>query len=260
VEMLTNHPGGWPGISTAEFKAFGNRYFGSYVVLLFINLISFSLAMLFVYGFIRKFYGLLYEAHFNFRIALSHNRVYTFLGVLLVFPLLLYILLGKAYASRYCIFIFPLLFLLPALYLERLANARFKRIVLYSLAAMFVCNIYLVLVFYADQNRKLATAAQYLPAFSKLEALYTALRRDAGPDKTIVLDTGLYTIVGNKYSEIASDAIRNYIDTYEAHRPPSATPRQPLHYVLVDTLAKVPSNAKVVFRDNAVVIYALGDG
>ena len=254
-EMLTNHPGGWLGISTAEFKDFGNRFFGSYLVLLFLNLISFGLALAFVYGFIRKFYSLLRDAQFNFRTALENNRLYVFLGVLLVLPLLLYMLTGKAYASRYSIFIFPLLFLLPALYLERIAKARIKRIVLYSLAAMFICNVYLVLVFYADQNRKLTTADQYMPAFYKLKALYSALRRDAGPDKTIVLDTRRYTIVGNKYSEIATDAISNYIDAYETHRAPSATPRQPRHYVLVDALAKVPAKASIVFRDNGAVIY-----
>ena len=254
AEMLSNHPGGWTGNTTAEFKEFGNQYFGSYIFLLFVNLISFSLALIFVYGFIRKFYAALHESHFNFRHALLNHRVNVFLGVLLVLPLLLYILLGKAYASRYCIFIFPLLFLLPGLYIARIENLRRKRFVAYSLAAMFLCNIYLVLVFYADQNRKLASAAQYMPAFYKLDALYTALRRDAGPDHAIVLDTRQYTIIGNQYSEIATEAISNYIAAYETHRLPAPPLKQQL-YTLANNQSKIQKSAKVVYRQNGLIIY-----
>ena len=255
VEMLSNHPGGWPGDSTAELMDFGNRYFGSYLLLLLINLISFGLAMLFVYGFIKKFYTVLRQARFNLRTALLHHRLTIFLGVLLVLPLLLYTLLGKSYASRYSIFIFPLLFLLPALSLQRITSPRAKRYVVYSLAVMLICNIYLVLVFSIDQHRKLATASQYMPAFYKLEKLYNALRYDAGPDRTIAVDTTHYTIVGNNYSAIATRTIHNYITMYAAHLPPMTTPRQETQYVLVDTQSKVPAGARTVFRDNGLIVY-----
>jgi hypothetical protein len=255
TEMLSNHPGGWPGDTTAELKDFGDRYFGWYGLMLMINLISFGLALVFVYGFIRHFYRRLRQARFNLKTALRHNRLTVFLGVLLVLPLLLYTLLGKDYASRYSIIIFPLLFVLPALSLQRMRNLRARRYVLYSLAAMLVCNIYLVLAFAVDQHRKLTTAPDYMPAFYKLAELYRTLRRDAGPARTIAVDTTRYPIAGNHYREVASEVIPNYIATYEAHLPPVTSPRQNKKYFLVDSQAKVPAATRVVFQDNGLIVY-----
>jgi len=255
TEMLSNHPGGWPGDTTAELTEFGDRYFGSYGLMLSINLVSFGLALVFVYGFIRQFYTRLRQARFNIKTALRHHRLSVFLGVLLILPLLLYILLGKDYASRYSIIIFPLLFLLPALYLQRMRSPRAKRYVLYSLAVMFICNIYLVPAFALDQQRKLTTAPDYMPAFYKLESLYSTLRRDAGPNRTVEVDTTHYPIAGNHYREVASEVIHNYIATYDAHLPPTTTPRQVKRYLLTDALSKVPAGARIVFRDNGLVVY-----
>jgi 4-amino-4-deoxy-L-arabinose transferase-like glycosyltransferase len=255
-EMLSNHPGGWPGDTTAELKAFGDRYFGSYVLLLAINLISFGLALVFVYGFIRRFYNVLRNARFNFKTALREQRLTVFLGVLLVLPLLLYFLLGKDYASRYSIIIFPLLFVLPALSLPRLKSARTRRYVLLSLTVMIVCNLYVVWAFALDQQRKLTREPQYMPAFYKLENLYRTLRADAGPDRTIALDMTHYPTAGNHYSEVASEAIPNYIATYEAHLPPRTNPRLVKQYMLTDAPAQVPADARIVFQDNGLVIYA----
>ncbi|MBI1424267.1 MAG: hypothetical protein GC149_12425 [Gammaproteobacteria bacterium] len=254
-EMLSNHPGGWPGDTTAELKDFGNRYFGAYGLLLGINLISFGFALVFVYGFLRRFYRVLRQARFNLKTTLRDHRLTVFLGVLLVLPLLLYFLLGKDYASRYSIIIFPLLFLLPALSLQRMQGAGIKRYIAYGLAVMFVCNIYVVWAFALDQQRELTSEPQYLPAFYKLEKLYKALRHDAGPDRTIAVDLTHYPTAGNHYSEVASEAIPNYIAAYEAQLPPRTTPRPPKHYLLTDALAQVPAGAKIVFQDNGLVIY-----
>lgn len=254
MEMLTNHPGGWAGDSTAALKDFGNRYFGSYVLLLAINLFSVGFAMLCVYGFVRKFYHVLRHSKFNLKAALLQHRLTVFLGVLLVLPLLLYTLLGKSYASRYSIIIFPLLFLLPALALQRMKSARTRRYVAYALTVMFACNAYLVLAFSVDQHRKLTTASQYLPAFYKLAWLYGALRRDAGPDSSINIDTTRFTVTGKHYNKITR-AIHTYIAMYEAHLPPVPTPRRVKHYMLVATPAKLPAKARVVFRDNGLIAY-----
>ena len=255
IGMLTNHPGQWPGYSTAELIDFANRWFGSYLVLIFINLISLMLALFFVAGFIRKFYTSIRSSAFNLKTALVNHHQYIFIGVLLVLPLLIYILLGKAYATRYSIFIFPLLFLIPALYIAGIKNVGFKRIVLSALFLMFICNIYLVLVFYVDQNRKITTATQYMPAFYKLDALRTALQQHAGKDKSIVVDTTKYIQKGNKYSEIAGSAVSDYLNTYTKYQSKSSGLAKPQQYILVDSEGKVPAGAEVVYRDNGLFIY-----
>lgn len=259
AEMLSNHPGGWPGDTTADLQEFGNRYFGSYGLMLVINLVSFGLAVFFVFGFLRKFYSVWHQARFNLKTALREHRLTVFLGVLLVLPLLLYSLLGKSYASRYSIIIFPLLFLLPALALQRIKSPRAKRFVLSSLVVMLLCNIYLVLVFNIDQQRKLTHGPQYLPAFSKLDTLYRALRHDAGPDRTIAVDTSHFTIADNHHSVLASRSIHLYIAAYNAHLPPVPGRRAVKQYTLVDTQAKVPAGTDIVFRDNKLIAYTRQD-
>lgn len=254
IGMLTNHPGQWPGYTTAELIDFANQWFGSYLALILINVISFILALLFIAGFVRKGYTALRLSGFNFKLAFSNNLPQMFIGILLVLPLLLYTLTGKAYATRYSIFIFPILFLLPALYIAGVKSLRFKQILLYTLSVMFICNIYLVVSFYTDQNRKLATGILFMPAFYKLEALRSALRTYAGPDKTIEVDTTNFLEKDNKYRDITTHAISTYIDLYQSQRRIEGG-EGVQHFSVVETQAKVPANARVVYRDNGLIVY-----
>jgi 4-amino-4-deoxy-L-arabinose transferase-like glycosyltransferase len=257
IGMLTNHPGEWPGYTTAELIDFANRWFGSYLGLLFINIISLVVALIFIISFFKRFYRTLAASGFNLRKSLTRDQRHIFIGVLLVLPLLLYMLTGKAYATRYSIFIFPLLFLLPGLYLSELKNQRCRQILHYTLAAMFVCNIYLVISFYADQNRKLTSSSQFMPAFYKLEALNAALRKFAGQDKRIVVDTSHLLAKDNKYRDITTRAISTYIDLYQTY-PLARTKPQPIaRFILVATPAKVPTDAHIVYRDNGLLAFTL---
>ena len=255
IGMLTNHPGQWAGYTTPELIAFANRWFGSYLILLLINIISLILALLFISGFFRKLYTSLHSAGFNLKIALSINRQLIFIGILLVLPLLVYILTGKAYATRYSIFIFPLLFLLPAMYIAGVKHDRFKHILLYSLWMMFICNIYLVTCFYIDQNRKITTASQFMPAFYKLDAIKKALQQHAEKGKTIVIDSTRYIESGNKYSEIAATAISQYIELDQGYNKKPSKPGTLQRYILVKSMAKVPAKAEIVYHDNGLIIY-----
>ena len=253
IGMLTNHPGEWPGYTTAELIEFANRWFASYKVLVLINIVSFILALIFVGGFFRRFYTTLRTARFKLGIAYTTNPQHIFIGILLVLPLLLYVLTGKAYATRYSILIFPILFLLPALFIARVKNQHFRQVLIYALAVMFICNIYLVLSFYADQNRKLTSAPQFMPAFYKLEALKNALQHYAGKDKRIEVDTTHLLEKDNKYYDITTNAVSRYIDLNPDTHQSSAN--KILRFTLVDTQSKVPAGAKIVYRDNGLFAY-----
>jgi len=257
IGMLTNHPGEWPGYTTTELIDFANHWFGSYLVLLSINIISLILALIFVSAFTRKFYRTMAASGFNLRQSLTQDHRYIFIGVLLVLPLLLYMLTGKAYATRYSIIIFPLLFLLPGLYLSELKNQRFRQVLLATLAVMFLCNIYLVISFYADQNRKLTRSSQFMPAFYKLEALNSALRKFAGQDKRIVVDTSRLLDKDNKYRDITTKAISTYIDLCQTY-PLAQNKSQSLErFILVDVPSKVPTGARIVYRVNGLLAFTL---
>ena len=54
IAMLANHPGQWAGPAFTDFKVFANQYFGSYIVLTVINLISIVLAATFIFSLLRK--------------------------------------------------------------------------------------------------------------------------------------------------------------------------------------------------------------
>ncbi len=257
IGMLTNHPGEWPGYTTAELIDFANRWFGSYHILIFINIISFILALLFIGSFTGKFYTTIRTCGFKLKNALLLSRVYVFIGILLVLPLLLYIPTGKAYATRYSIFIFPILFLLPALYLSSIHSERFSHIIFYALSVMFVCNIYLVLVFYADQNRKLTSSPQFMPAFYKLEKLNSALRNYSGDNKLIEVDTAHFIDQQNKYHDIITNSIKTFINLYQSYPGNGGKYSGKQRFILVDTLAKVPVNATIVYQDNGLFAYTV---
>jgi len=253
--MLTNHPGEWPGYTTTELISFADRWFGSYLILLIINIASFVLAVLFMARFIRRFYHEIRASKLNFRKAFLHDREHIFIGVLIFLPLLLYILTGKAYATRYSIILFPLLFLLPALYLDSINHQRLKNIVIYTLSVMFVVNIYLVLSFYTDQNRKMTQSSQFVPAFYKLEKLYRVLRKNAGAGYVIKVDTADLMDKDNKYWDITTNSIKTFFALNQENKMKKTSLNNVKEFYLVDVLKKVPANASIVYRDNGLIAY-----
>jgi len=255
VGMLTNHPGEWPGYHSHELIGYANRWFGSYLVLLFLNIISLFLALWFVIGFSKRFFTALRNSEFRFKNALAQHRAVVFIGTLLVLPLLCYVLTGKAYATRYSIFIFPLLFLLPAWCLANCGGIRLKRWLGYSLAAMLVCNIYVVLSFYTDLNRQLRTGPQFMPAFYKLEALKNALHKYAGKGVDVELDTSHFIDKNNKYHNIVTNAVKDYMKLNMRGEQPKTGIVTTLRITLADSRDKLSANAKVIYSDNGLFAY-----
>lgn len=260
IGMLTNHPGQWPGYTTTELIAFANRWFGSYLVLIFINSISLVLALIFVISFMKRLYRTLASTRFNFRQAFIQDRQLVFIGILLILPLVLYLFTGKAYATRYSIFIFPLLFLLPALCIANTQNQRLKQVLVYTLAVMFVCNIYLVWSFYRDQDQKLTASTQFMPAFYKLERLYTALRNNAGNGRIIKVETDNLLGKHNKYKDITDNAITTYFKLYQPGAKTNGIPGKIRHYTMVDSANKVPAGARIVYTDNGLIVFSTDPG
>lgn len=255
-EMLSNHPGGWPGDHMADLKHFGNRYFGSYWILLAINLISFGLALKFVYGLVRRFFASLRQSRFHFSITLREHRLTAYLGTLLILPLLLYTFLGKDYASRYSIIIFPLLFLLPALSLSHMKSAHARQVITSTLVVMLAVNVYLVMAFAHDQQRKFSQGPYYMPAFYKLSRLYHAVRDNAGSGTRIVLDTTALRKSSVRDEAIAAQAITNYFSSYDISRSSTTRLRETKKYVLTPGTSPVPAGHHIVFRDVGLVVYS----
>jgi len=255
IGMLTNHPGEWPGYHSKQLLAYADRWFGSYLVLLLINVISLILALWFVAGLIKRFVAGLRASSFRYREALARQRTEIFLGSLLLLPLLCYLLTGKAYATRYSIIIFPILFLLPAWYLATCNKTRLRRILGWTLACMFPFNVYVVLSFYTDLNRELNSGPQFMPAFYKLEALYSALRGYAGAHSSITLDSSDFIDRRDKYHDIITTAVREYIRLRQSREMEGVSIKDKLSVSLVDARDRLPPGAKLIYTDNGLYAY-----
>src|ERR1035438_2312482 len=80
------------------------------------------------------------------RAAFATAPAEVFIGLLFFLPLLLFILSFNNFSSRYMIIEFPLLFLLPALFVVRgLAKSRWRKPIVTTLLVLVVFNVWLTL-------------------------------------------------------------------------------------------------------------------
>lgn len=255
LAMLSNTPGQWPGYTTVELRSFADQWFGFFAILIAINLTSLALAVLFVSRMLRRFSSTLRKSRFNLKNALIREPAYTFIAILLTLPLLFYTLTGKDYATRYSIFIFPLLFLLPGLYLSGIKKQKYKTIVLYTFSFMFLSNIYLVLSFYTDQHNRLNHGSEFMPSFKKLAALEDALRKYAGPNKKIIVDDSRLINRNSKYWDITTQSVTNYITLMQNNILSGQNARQAMLFILVGDSSEIPPHAITVYHDNKLYAY-----
>ncbi len=174
IAMLTNHPGQWAGRGFEDFKQFGDACFGSYILLLIVNLISLTLALIVVIRFMKRLYRSIFSGKMSLRERYQQHSTTLFTGILLVLPLLLYTFTGKAYATRYSIIIFPLLFLLPGLVIQHMANRSSAWILTRMFLAMTAFNICMVVIFYNYQSLQLKTSSAFMPSFRHLAKIKTS--------------------------------------------------------------------------------------
>lgn len=188
--VLSLAPGEWPGKSVEEFKAFGNAIFGSYFILVAVSLASLVNAFIFIASFSRKYFAAIKMEWTSPKNAFSISPEIQFIGILLFFPLLLFVGTGHDYATRYTTLILPLLFILPAYFFQNLTSGRFKSIWLGNLVVMVVLNTYLATAFYSYQKDKANGYDTFYASFRNLESLRKILRDDAGRDTYIEVELG----------------------------------------------------------------------
>ena len=168
IAMLANHPGQWAGPSFDDFKVYADQYFGSYILLVLINLISIVLAATFIFSLLRKSWCKLRTESFQLVTCYRKYPAIFFIVILLFLPLLLYTLTGRAYTTRYSIMIFPLLYLLPAFFLMQYPMGRIKNTIVYSLLLLLCVNVYMVISFYHEQNARIQKGIVFMPSFFQL--------------------------------------------------------------------------------------------
>ncbi len=215
--LLSNHPGRWAGEYIEELKQFGDTAFLSYYVLLAVNILAFVVAFFVCGSFVARFVSLL-RHHWRIpRIMFKTSPVMTFLGILILPSLLLYVFTGHSYAGRYAIIILPLLFILPGLYILRLSS-RTKNIALrFYLPLITVFNLYLMIAYYNYMNKQIHVADHFMPSFAKLEQVAQQLEQHAGKDVYIDIDPADFNNPYDTYNYNTLASLREYVSSQQRY-------------------------------------------
>jgi len=188
VTMLSNAPTDWIGRETDGFsgyKDFGSKYFYHYSILLVINLINLFILLLMFIKFIASSIKLFWSNKFSLNTVLKKNRTLAFISTLIILPLLLFVLTGKNYSTRYTLIMLSLLFIMQIYVLLDLKNRKLaKALTIYFLVNIFF-SIYILISHYNYKNTLIYTSKTFFPSFKKLESIKQNINNSI-PDNTYI--------------------------------------------------------------------------
>ena len=256
VTVLSNHPGRWLGDGLEGLFELGDIWFGSHYLLLAVNLVSLLLALVIVFWFARYFVILLRRYGKHPRQMFKNDPVASFIGILLFFPLLLFVLTGHNYSTRYAILIFPLLFILPALYLALAKPGRIKRFYLASLPFMSVFSIYLLLAFFTHLSRQAEGDEYFINSFRKMELIREQVEQHAGENTRAKLVVDEYTRQAPERLRIATLAMSDYIGVYENYIETKNNAKEKTYVIRYANDAHVDPSA-IAYEGNGIVVYSV---
>ncbi len=253
--VLSNHPGRWLGDGLGGLFEFGDKWFGSRFVLIAVNVISLVLALAIVTRFAMHFFSLLKSHWKNPRLMLEIYPVYSFVGILLFLPLLLFVFTGHNYSTRYTILIFPLLFILPALYIQIAGKSKLKKLYLFTLPFMSIFSIYMVIAFFTHLSNQIEGDEYFINSFKKMEIVREKIKRHAGADVRVKLIIDAYIMQAPERLRISAVAMADYLAVYENYIENRETDRQK-KYILRYEKDSITGGSEVAYQGNGIVIYS----
>jgi hypothetical protein len=254
ITVLSNHPGRWVSDDFKYFIEYANTWFGSYILLIIINLISMIMGLVVIIKFITPLFSVIKNNWRNPRVAFKEHHKMLFVGLFLVFPLLTFILTGHNYSTRYTILIFPLLFMLPSFYLQNGKSTKFKQFYIYTLPFMIIVNFYLLFSFYAFQANQIESDDYFVASFNKMELVRQSIKEHAGSEAYIIINPDKFTKDAPDKLRTSVIALTNYMDaieTYEAHMDKPITTKT---YLLSSTIERNQTDASIAYQDNIITI------
>ncbi len=255
VTVLSNHPGRWLGDGMQGLYEFGDRWFGSRYVLLGVNLVSLLLSLTLFLWFAAWFLSRLRYEGGSLRRLLQQQPVIAFVGVLLFLPLSLFVLTGHNYSTRYAILIFPLLFLLPGLYLQQARPGRLKRLYRKSLPFLSLFGIWLLIAFFTHLSQQAQGEDYFINSFRKMELIRLALEKHAGRDVTVRVLFDDYARQAPERLRIATLAVSDYVGVYEHYIEPRKKSGVK-NYVIRYRQDSQTMPEAIAWKGNGIVVYA----
>ncbi|MDZ7661176.1 ArnT family glycosyltransferase [Thiohalophilus sp.] len=222
--VLSSVPAGWSGDGLTPFKAFGNQWFGHFTVLAVLASWTLLHSFVFLFHIVRRTVATLWQRRGRLKDAMQVDTPVMFVGLLVLIPLLLFLLTGRNFSTRYTIVLFPLLFLLPGLFLQSLRRPAVVKYWSISLVIIGVFNLYLLGSYYVHQQQRFAAAESFMPSFNTLASIRQTLQQEAGVDRAVdvVLSPQLPEELPHfDYKLIAT--IRQYVQIWREYREPENT-------------------------------------
>ncbi len=254
VTILSNHPGRWLGDGLGGLFEFGDEWFGSRIILVAVNIVSLVLALAIVLRFAIYFFSLLKQHWRNPSVMFAKYPNYSFIGILFFLPLFLFVFTGHNYSTRYAILIFPLLFVLPAFYIELAGKSKLRKFYLTSLPFMSIFGIYLVFAFFSHIANQIEGDAYFINSFKKMETVRERIEQNAGKDVRVKLVVDNYIQKAPERLRISTLALADYIDVYEDYIESKKGNKK--KYVVRYKKDAPKDVSSVAYRKNGIVIYS----
>jgi hypothetical protein len=245
------------GRDFSEYRVFGDASFGSFWILAAFNALSVVLSVVIIGTFLVHLVQSLRGKWRSPRQAFADAPAEVFVGSLLVLPLVLFISSFSNFNSRYLIVQYPLLFLLPAVFMVRgLAGSRWRRPLRAGMLLMIGFNIILSLAYFNYQGTRIATADYFVPTFRKMESIRQRLKADAGANYRVRIDDAAFLKTMTKqYTEGVVD-LAEYVDLRERCDPLSAHAPQIKTYHVRAATDPAEINERVVCATNGIALVA----
>ncbi|HVM60514.1 MAG TPA: glycosyltransferase family 39 protein [Verrucomicrobiae bacterium] len=257
ITDLSNVISSITGRDLSEYVAFGNACFGSVWVLGAFNALSLALSVMVCGSFLARVGRSLRGKWCSPRRAFADAPAEMFVGSLLVLPLILFISSFRNFNSRYLLGLYPLLFLLPAVFMVRgLEGNRWRGAVRGAMWVTVAFNIVLSPLFFHYQCVLIDSADYFVPGFRKMETVRQCLRADAGADCRVRIDGARFVgIMHGKHAEGVVHLVK-YVDLREEYDPVDSRARRVKTYQVRRINDALQPNERVVCATNGIEFVA----
>ncbi len=194
----------WALPDFSDYLAMGDAVCGSFLVMFAFKALGTAVALVYIWEFARAAAAPWRGAHGNPRAAFARDPAPVCMTALLAIPLLVFLLSGQNYSSRYAIFQLPILMMIPAVCLTRRpAGGRRQRLLHWAAAATIAFNVYFLFAFFHYQGGLIAGDAKFIPSFRQLAAVYETLKADAGARRAIAVEDAEFLAAHRKHDAAA---------------------------------------------------------
>lgn len=254
IAVISNQIGRWTDYGFSGYREYGDDYFGTYIVLLAINVFSLLISLIIIGSFLRILFRCLKGNWLTPGTAFAKHQAVLFFGILLILPSLLFLLTGHNYGSRYSIIAFPLLFILPAAFLKYLDTKKYIVFFRSAISLMLVFNIYLIISFNHHQGELIENGNVFVPSFRKMEHARREISQHTEPGLLIQLDPTEYIKDQPEHMLHGGLFLSDYISLTESFISHSEQPVGSVTYYIRQAAQPKAAEETVIYLSNGLAI------